>query len=181
MNHTKEIRESVLRLYKARCERRSVDAKVRAIEERETTNILNYMFCNKTQDKNYIEVLVDEDSIDEYRGNKNKQLLLRATMSSSKKVNFLIDKLKEKLPKEIIKNVVRKQYIVSDMDGLIEYMKSLGADPKKFKKFIHVNESIDQDSIQKLYDFGEIGLIDLKGCYEVKESRKSITIRNMKY
>lgn len=110
-----------------------------------------------------------------------KPKLLRVVKSSSKKITFLVDMVKKKLPKKIQKEVIKKEYRIINMEGLKEYLKELGADPKVFKSFIQVVETIDKERMEQLYDFGEITLKQLKDCYEVKESKETITVRNIKY
>lgn len=177
MNHTEKIRESVLRLYKARNKRREVEKEVKVVEENECKEISNYMFCNNIKG---FEVLIDGSSDSQYNELSMKPMLLRVGKSTSKKVTFLIDVIKNKLPKKLQKEVIRKEYRIINMDGLKDYLKDLGADPKVFKGFIQVIETVDKERMEQLYDFGEITLGQLKDCYEVKESKETITVRNIK-
>ena len=90
------------------------------------------------------------------------------TTVQTKKLIFDIDKLKKRLNKEIISEVIKKKYTITDMDKLIKYLKSCGVDPKKFKTFVEIQEEVDEKKINELSEFGEINMEDLDGCYEVK-------------
>ena len=54
------------------------------------------------------------------------------------------------------------------MPGLVEYLKSYGVDPKKFKSFISAEEKVLSEKLEQLEALGEISKEDLAGCYEVK-------------
>lgn len=86
----------------------------------------------------------------------------------SNKIVWDIEKLKNKIGKNINKVLIKK-YSISDFTGLIEYLKSCGVNPKKFKTFISVEEKIDNKKIDELGQLGEINEEDLKGCYTLEK------------
>ena len=62
------------------------------------------------------------------------------------------------MTKEQQKEVIDKTYVVSDMGGLIEYLKTCGVKPKEFKKFIEVQEVVNETKLDNAYQTGEIKL-----------------------
>lgn len=183
MNHTQKIKESVKRLFDTREERLSTYKRCKEIEEKEAKEISNYMFCNKDKDGKplkTIDVLVDGGTGKEGDELALKPQLFRVTKSRSRKIVFTVEGLKKVLSKEFQKKVIRKRYEITNFDGLKEYLKSCGVDPKVFKKFICVTESVDEEKMEHLYALGYINIKDLKGSYELKESKESITVKKLK-
>ena len=91
-------------------------------------------------------------------------------------VDKLEDRLKENFDKEMANEIIVKRYFVNNMEGLTKYLKSIGADPKKFKQFISTEKSVDTDALNRLSDDKEISMEDVAGCYEVKESEPYLKI-----
>lgn len=101
---------------------------------------------------------------------------LEAKKSERIIIEYFPEKLKERLDKEIYNEVVIKRYNVNDMPGLIKLLKKHGVNPNDFKTFISTTEVVDKDAIQRLYESGDIGKNDLKGCFSAKVV-KSIKIQ----
>lgn len=91
-------------------------------------------------------------------------------------VTFDADKIESKVDSELCKQFILKQYEITDMAGLISYLKSCGVDPKKFKKFIDVKKKVDTKKLDNLTKIGEIDEDDLKGCYSVKEGKSYLKV-----
>ena len=91
-------------------------------------------------------------------------------------IEYFLDKLKEKLDKEILNEVVKKNYTVQDMQGLIKLLKAHGIKPTLFKQYILVNESVNKEILKQLYATGDISKKDLEGCYKAVLS-KSIQVK----
>lgn len=96
-----------------------------------------------------------------------------------KKITFNVDKLKERLERDIFNKIVIKEYRIVDFNGLVKYLKSCGVDPKKFKKFIEVTETVDNNKLNELGNLGEISEEDIKGCYEVTECNGYVKITEL--
>ena len=92
---------------------------------------------------------------------------ISATKVQSTKINFDIPKLEKILDEDILDEIIEKQYSINDMQGLIEYLKSCGVNPKKFRSFLNVSKSIDQSKLNNLQALGKIELEDLEGAYTV--------------
>lgn len=159
---TNLIKESVRKLYEAKKEKERVDAFYYEVKKKEQVAISNFMFTNLPKDQNTFEVELN-DGLNYY----TNHVKLNVTRVRRQKVIWFLDKLKKKLNKEIYKDVVKKTYIVNDMQGLVKYLKSCGVDAKKFKKFINVSEEANETKLDYLYDTGKINKKDIAGCYEV--------------
>lgn len=159
-----EIKGNVKKLYKIREEKK----KLQEEEQEIIKQISNYSFCSGEK---RMDILLDDD--EELCINP---IYVRVNVSKRKTVDFDLGKLKKKFSKEIYNAVVKKTYQVVDMEGLVQYLKSCGVNPKKFKEHIQRTEVLDKEKMYKLYDLGDISLDDLKGCYSIKESNPYITI-----
>ena len=82
-------------------------------------------------------------------------------------INYIPEKLRENFDKDFCDEIIQKKYEVNDMEGLKELLKKHGVNPKEFKKFINVKETVDKGRLEQLYNLGEITLGRLKGCYTV--------------
>lgn len=91
------------------------------------------------------------------------------------------DKLAKRVDKSIANKIIRKQYRIADMRGLIEYLKECGVDPKVFKKFIIVDRTVDEQAIDRLGDTGELSTNAISGCYTVKCQKPYFTMSVKKY
>lgn len=94
-------------------------------------------------------------------------------------VEFYPEKVRAVLDKKVYENVVNKTVKINDLSGLIKLLKSYGVSPKKFKKFISVDEKIDTEKLDTLMTIGDIKFEELHGCYEAEFS-ENITIRKIK-
>lgn len=86
------------------------------------------------------------------------------------------EKLEKRVPREVARKVIRKQYTISDMSGLVRYLKSCGVDPNVFKKFVRVEKSVDQEEVDRLGDLGQIPVRAISGCYIVKCQKPYFTL-----
>lgn len=99
---------------------------------------------------------------EEYGGTK-------VTKIQKQKITWDVERLEEKLSKNLIKKVIQKRYVINDMDGLIRYLKTYGVNPNEFKKFLDVEKKVNESVINNLHDVGEISKKDIDGCYSVKK------------
>lgn len=99
------------------------------------------------------------------------------TRSVRKTVKFDADKLELKLPRDIRKSVIIKEYIAEDFAGLAKYVKSLGGDPEVFKSFFSIDKKVDVKELERLEGIGEVteGMID--GCYVVTVGNPTFLVR----
>ena len=132
-----QIKDSVRKLYDAQQEKKQFDKYYEEVRKKEQLSISNFMFTNLPKGKNSFEIELDEGV-----GYYTNHMKLNVTRIRTKRVTWLLDKLKQKLGKDTYKDVVDKTYTVNDIQGLIKYLKSCGVDAKKFKKFIDVDETL---------------------------------------
>ena len=91
--------------------------------------------------------------------------------------------LKKKLPDEFVSDVIKRQRDLVDLQGLVNYMRSLGGNAKKFWSFFNTTEYVDTDELDQLFDLGEIEWDDVSGCYSVstKPSQYRVTSKEIEY
>lgn len=159
---TDGIKESVRKLYQTKERFKDVQARAKQIEMKESKAISNWMFSNLPENQNSFEI----DISDELSFNDGKKL--RVTKVRTKKVEWLIDKLKQNISKELFSEIVTKTYTIKDINGLIKYLKSCGVDPKKFKTFIEVKEEVNEQKFDTLYQTGKVKAKEIEDCYKVK-------------
>lgn len=107
---------------------------------------------------------------------ENANQYLKVKNITPKKLIWNTSKLKEKLNKDVFNEVVERQYTINDIEGLTEYLKSCGVNPKIFKSFIDVKENVNQKMIDDLGNQGVINTKSLKGCFEIVENTSYIKI-----
>lgn len=95
---------------------------------------------------------------------------IRVKLVTPRTINWDIDKLSESVSKDTLNKIVDKQYIISDMEGLKDYLKSCGVNPKKFMTFIDVIQSVNNNMIEDLSKKGVLDEDKLKDCCSVVES-----------
>ena len=94
------------------------------------------------------------------------------------KWNFL--KLAINLGNKLFKQVVNKKYIVNDMLGLIEYLKSCNVDPSIFKKYIDVEYSLNEAELDNLELLGKVKPEQLEGCFNLSFSKPWYSVEKKK-
>jgi hypothetical protein len=169
------IKESVRKLYDAQASKKQAEEYLNSVKKKESLIISNYIFSNLKKGENSFTIKLDEGS--KYYSNP---VSLRVTRVRTKKIIWDTKKLKKKLGIANYKKVVNKTYTVNDMDGLIEYLKTCNVNPKKFKKFITVEEKIDDTKVDTLYDSGEISEKNIEGCYELEIGEPYIRLTELK-
>lgn len=170
-----QIKDSVRKLYDAQQEKKQFDKYYEEVRKKEQLSISNFMFTNLPKDQNSFEIELDEGV-----GYYTNHMKLNVTRIRTKRVTWLLYKLKQKLGKDIYKDVVDKTYTINDIQGLIKYLKSCGVDAKKFKKFIDVNETLNETKLNTYYETGALKKSDIEGCYDVKMGEPYIRLTELK-
>lgn len=168
------IEGSVRRLYEAKQEKDSVDRYYEQVKKKESVAISNFIFSSIPNQDSF-DITLEEG--ERYYSSHKK---LHVTRVRRKKVMWKLEEMKKKLPKEKYKAIVTKTYTVTDMEGLIKYLKQCGVDPKKFKKFISVEQAVNEKSLDMLYETGILREKELSGCYDVQMSDPYIKITEVK-
>ena len=169
------IKDSVRKLYDAQQEKKQFDKYYEELRKKEQLAISNFMFTSLPKGQNSFEIELDEGA-----GYYTNHVKLNVIRVRTKKVTWLLDKLKQKVGKDIYSEVVNKTYTVNDMQGLIRYLKTCGVDPKKFKRFIDVTEELDETKLDTYYETGALKTKDIEGCYTVKMGEPYIRITELK-
>lgn len=107
---------------------------------------------------------------------KDSGLFYKATFVQPKKVNFNVDMVEQILDKELFNEICDKSYTIIDYNGMVKYLKSLGADPKVFKSFIHCEKAINKNKVDQLGNLGDLSMDDLEGCYTVSDGTSYVKI-----
>ena len=169
------IKDSVKKLYEAQKRKKKVDEYYNEVRKKEQLAISNYIFSMLQKGENSFDIILDDG--EDYYTNHVK---LKVTRVRKKSITWDIDKLKKKLDKKVIKKIVTKNYTINDMNGLIEYLKECGVNPKKLKKFLTVDEELNEIELNRLYDLGEINKEQVNGCYKLEMSEPYIKLTEQK-
>lgn len=95
-------------------------------------------------------------------------------------INWDINKIEKRIDKSIAKRVIKKQYRISDMEGLKTYLKSCGVNPKIFKSFITVEKSVDEKELDNLSETGYISVKQIRGCYTLDNKKPYYTVHSVR-
>ena len=112
-----------------------------------------------------------------------KDMLFKATRVVPTHITWDPKALKKKLPDEFVSDVIKRQRDLVDLQGLVNYMRSLGGNAKKFWSFFNTTEFVDTDLLDQLFDLGEIEFEDVSGCYSVstKPSQYRVTSKEIEH
>ena len=157
----KQAFQDVLELYRNKQKFEALEAQYKEQKEKLSIRIRNYM---------YSQGYSSFDFRSREFGNVKVNHIVR------KKIKWDVAKLKKKLSPELYAELVEKEYYISDMHGLVKYLKSCGVDPKKFKKYLIVTEKVNQKKMDELSEIGDITAKDIEGCYKLEEANGYLTI-----
>lgn len=129
-------------------------------------NMEDYFRCNGIDGKLTIEC----NEYDDYGKT------ISVTRVQSSKVEFNPDKLEKALGKKLSQDVIQKHYEITDMNGLVTYLKDCGISPKVFKSFISVRKTVNMKELDRLEELGMITAEQIKGCYTVKSQNPYFTV-----
>jgi hypothetical protein len=109
------------------------------------------------EDKNIESLEVDSENASE--------VVYVAKKIERMSIVYDVDKLKEKLDKEILSEILVKNYFIRDFNKLRTLMKKAGMSAKDFKECIGASEAVNKKSIEQLHSLGDITVADIKGCF----------------
>jgi hypothetical protein len=163
-SYNRQTVSDVYALYRLEERFRKIKSEYEERKKKLQISIKNYMFANGFDSFKF------EDGQDNVKVNKicRRQIIWD--------VDKLEERIKDNCDKETANEVIVKRYFVNNMEGLTKYLKSIGADPKKFRQFISTEKSVDTDALNRLSEEQEITMEDVKGCYEVKETEPYLKI-----
>lgn len=151
------IKEAVLELYKLNANFKDFEKRYKSRKSEYESVIKKFMSAKNDSQINF-------DNVD-------------VKLIKQKKVIFDAEKLEQVInDKELLNEIIIKEYTITDMVGLSRYLKSCGVNPKIFKTFLHVEKSVDMPTIDRMFDVGDLKLEDLNDAYTVSENEGYIKI-----
>jgi hypothetical protein len=135
------------------------------------------LLLNIDKEKEEIGKYMDENGLKvlQCKKDESNSIMLVAKISGRATINYDVNKLREKLDKEMFLEVTKRTYEITDINAMIALMKSAGIGAKAFKNLISTIIKPDNAKIKFLYDNGELKMKQLKGCFSAKIS-KSVKI-----
>lgn len=97
-------------------------------------------------------------------------------ISERTKIDYDIDKILSKFPKEVTSKFIKSTYTISDWSGFCKYLKKHGIDGPSIKPYISLQREVSEGPLNYMYEHNLITLSDLEGCYDATVT-KSITLR----
>lgn len=173
-----KVSDSVKALYRAQMDKKRFDKAYGEIQKKESLFLSNFIFSSFPKGESSFTTVIKPDAFPDIFNEEEKHV--RVTRVRRKTVKWDTKKLRKSLGKKLFSSVVQKTYEVTDMQGLVDYLKQCGVDPKKFKQFIGVTEKVDTQKIDKLYLSGIITKKDISGCYDVEMGEPYIRLTELK-
>ena len=91
-------------------------------------------------------------------------------------VDYDIEALSEKLPKNILPLVIEKHFEINDWDAFAKFLKRKGISGQEVRPYISITKNVNKDNLSKLYDQKKLSIKDIQGCYTAKVT-KSVVLR----
>lgn len=91
-------------------------------------------------------------------------------------VDYDIEALSEKLPKNILPLVIEKHFEINDWDAFTKFLKRKGISGQEVRPYISITKNVNKDNLSKLYDQKKLSIKDIQGCYTAKVT-KSVVLR----
>lgn len=101
---------------------------------------------------------------------------IKVKLVTPRSIQWDVDALSKTVSKDTFNKIVDKQYLINDIEGLKDYLKSCGVNPKKFMTFIDVIQSVNNNMIEDLSKKGVLDEDKLKDCCSVVESASYLKI-----
>lgn len=170
-----QLKETTSFLYKLREEKRKFDNYYNKANKKYTTDISNTFFSMFPKGTHKEQIVLDEGA--EFYDNP---IVLMVNRIQSKKIIWSLDNLRKKVSKNLFKKFVNKTYTINNSKAFMAYMKQLGADPKKVKSFIQIDEELNESALNELYETGKLTLDDVEGCYTIEVAEPFIKLSEVK-
>lgn len=166
-----QVKRQSIELYELECKFKQLKAKYEKKKEALTISIKNFMFINT-------EGITDEFEFEVQAKDDTSRGVLTVKKITPTVIVWDADKLEKQLGKERSQSIIEKRYTIEDYDGLVEYLKECGVSPKKFKSFLSVERTVNQQALKQADDLGEITDKDISDCYktQIKSSYLKISV-----
>ena len=164
--YNEEIKDCIVELFEAKEKFKNTESEHKKRVEKLTVAIKNFMFVNG----------VDCVTFKAFSGMFSKEpKSLKCKMITPVSVEFMPEELEKKLGKEV-KEFVNKEVVIDNWNEFMEYMKELGANPKKVKRLISVRKTVNKKALENAEKLGKISVEDLKGCYKTTKGSSYLKI-----
>ena len=163
--NSEECKQSILKFFQKKRKFEQIQKKFNEIKADFYSDMEDYFRCNDIE----CQFIIEGDGF----SNTEK---IAVTRIQSSKIEFNPDKLEKSLCKELSCGVIHKQYEITDMAGLVSYLRKCGVDPEVFKSFILVRKSVNEKELDKLESLGKITVEQIKGCYTIKSQNPYFTV-----
>ena len=164
-----QVKRQSIELYELECKFKQLKAKYEKKKEALTTSIKNFMFTNT-------EGVTDEFEFEVRAKDDSSKGVLTVKKITPTTIVWDADKLEKQLGKERSRSIVEKKYIIEDFDGLVKYLKECGVNPKKFKEYLTIEKTVNQQALKQADDLGEITGKDISGCYRAQAKSSYLKI-----
>ena len=163
--NSEECKQSIMNFFQKQKRFKQIQTRFCEIKADFYNNMEDYFKCNNIDGKLTIECneLADVEKF-------------VVTRIQSSRVEFNPDKLEKALGKELSRDVIQKHYEITDMNGLVTYLKECGINPKVFKSFVSVRKTVNTKELDRLEELGKITAEQIKGCYTVKSQSPYFTV-----
>lgn len=173
-NNDAVLKNSVKNLYEANETFKKAESYLKEVKRKENVVISNYIYTNLPKDSSSFEIKLD-NGLEYY----TKHVNLRVTRVRTKKFLWDTKKLKKNLGNKLYRKVVDRTYSINDYEGLVNYLKECGVNPKKFLSFINIDESVNNNKVNELSEIGEITKKQIEGCYTLDISEPYIKLTKL--
>lgn len=92
------------------------------------------------------------------------------------KVNYDMDSIMEKLPKDNWKRFIEYEVEITDKKALLRLLKEYNVPKQVYNKCLLIYKKVNEEKLSKLYDSGEVSVEDLEGCYTA-DTKLSIALK----
>lgn len=116
----------------------------------------------------------DESKINVVLDDGLSEQMLTVNKITKVKINFDANKLEKRLDNELKQEIINKKVEIINLEGLIEYLKECGVNPKEFKKYINVRKEVNTKKLDKMEELGRISLEDIEGCYSIDKNSNTV-------
>lgn len=160
--YNEEVKAQIVELFEAKEDFKGIESEHKKKVEKLTVAIKNFMFVHGIN-----HVTFKAFSGRYARGPKS----LECKMVTPVSVEFIPEELEKRLGKEVATEFIDKEVVIENWNEFMEYMKDLGANPKKVKSFISVRKTVNKKALENAEKLGKVSVESLKGCY--KTTKKS--------
>lgn len=104
----------------------------------------------------------------------------KVTLVKGNKITYDVDKLKKALGKKRSQMFLSKNFTLSNVKEFKELLDEYGVPSKEVKKYITKTESVNEASIGRAYEVGELDVKEIKDCYTVTPRTPYLRITSQK-